>query len=62
MKTAFMQSHGLGIDEANKFYDEIGNKYPVGRVGQVADTSAAIAFLADDKTASFLTGVLLPVN
>lgn len=36
--------------------------YPIGRIGEVSDTSAAIAFLASDQTASFLTGILLPVD
>lgn len=31
-------------------------------VGEVADTSAAIAYLADEKLASFLTGLLLTVD
>ncbi|XP_055299703.1 uncharacterized oxidoreductase TM_0325-like [Sitodiplosis mosellana] len=62
IRTAFLQSYGLATDEANKFYGEVENMYPVGRVGEVADTSAAIAFLADDKSASFLTGILLPVD
>lgn len=36
--------------------------YPIGRIGEVSDTSTAIAFLASDQTASFLTGILLPVD
>lgn len=35
---------------------------PIGRMGEVSDTTAAITFLASDQTASFLTGVLLPVD
>lgn len=34
----------------------------MGRVGEVTDTNAAIAFLADDSTGGFLTGILLPVD
>lgn len=62
IRTAFLQTYGLDTDTANQFYDELTNKYPVGRVGECADTSAAIAFLADDSQASFLTGILLPVS
>lgn len=36
--------------------------YPLGRVATVSDTSAAIAYLADNKLASFLTGILLPFD
>lgn len=35
---------------------------PIARMGEVSDTSAAIAFLASDQTASFLTGILLPID
>lgn len=37
------------------------NQYPLRRIGEVSDTSAAIAFLASDL-ASFQTGNLLPVD
>lgn len=46
-----------GAENANKFMDEYGKRYPVGRAGEVADTSAAIAYLADNNVASFLTGI-----
>lgn len=51
----------MGIDEASleAMYESFKDLYPVGRVGDVSDTSAAIAFLADDKSASFLTGVFI---
>lgn len=42
--------------------DSIQYKYPIGRAGEVSDTSAAIAFLADNNKASFLTGLLMPVD
>lgn len=35
--------------------------HPIGRIGEVGDTSAAIVFLAGDS-ASFITGALLPVD
>lgn len=42
-------------------YDKCKTDYPVGRVGETSDTSAAIAFLASDL-ASFITGVVLRVD
>lgn len=51
-----------GAENANRFMEEYGKRYPVGRAGEVADTSAAIAYLADNNVASFLTGLLLPVD
>lgn len=41
--------------------EEYGKRYPIGRAGEVEDTSEAIAYLASDA-ASFLTGILLPVD
>lgn len=48
--------------EVEGLYTKVKNTYPLGRTGEVSDTSAAIAFLADNKLTSFLTGVLLPVD
>lgn len=36
--------------------------HPLGRNGQVRDTTAAILFLADDSCSSWITGVVLPVD
>lgn len=43
-------------------FTKFKNTYPLGRTGEVSDTSSAIAFLADNNLTSFLTGVLLPVD
>lgn len=51
----------MSKEDAQKFYAEYGSHFPLGRVGEVADTSAAIAFLASDA-ASFITGISLPVD
>ena len=48
-------------ENAKKFMEEYGKRYPIGRAGEVEDTSEAIAYLASDA-ASFLTGLLLPVD
>lgn len=37
------------------------NTYPLQRIGEPADISRMIAFLASDE-ASFVTGALLPVD
>lgn len=37
-------------------------KYLLGRLGDVSDTSAAITFFANDETASFITGSLLTID
>lgn len=49
--------NGLVItaDQSDEFFDNFKNIYPLGRVGEVSDTSAAIEYLIGD-TASFITG------
>lgn len=61
IKTPLYQK--LGIDSAaeQELYDSYKTRYPMGRVGEVSDTSAAIAYLASDS-ASFITGHLLAVD
>lgn len=59
--TPIFESVGLGKEEAAKFIEHCNATYPVGRVGNVSDTSNAIAFLAHD-TASFITGHILIVD
>lgn len=41
---------------------DIVKRHIIGRVGEVSDTSSAIAYLADNKLSSFLTGNLLAVD
>lgn len=48
----------IGID-ADKYCEEDKKNYLVGRVGEVSDTSNAIAYLASE---TFIDGVLLPVD
>lgn len=62
IRTPIFQTIGLPTEVSEKMFEEYKTQYPVGRIGEVADTSAAIAFLADNKQASFLTGILLSVD
>lgn len=57
----FETGFGLTPDQAKTFFDKFSTIYPVGRVGEVTDTTAAIEFLTSD-TASFITGALFPVD
>lgn len=59
--TRISETMGVPADKVKDYYDELKPKHPIGRVGIVADTSSAIAFLAGDS-ASFLTGEILPVD
>lgn len=57
-KTPILDTMGVDVPE---FIEETRKLYPIGRVGEVADTSEALLFLASEK-ASFVTGVLFPVD
>lgn len=61
IRTPIFETSGYVADDTNEFFDSFKNIYPVGRVGEVSDTSYAIQFLVDDA-ASFFTGMLLSVD
>ncbi len=44
-----------------EYLAEIERRHPLGRLGEPAEVAAAICFLASDE-ASFITGVVLPVD
>lgn len=62
IRTPVFERTGVPIEAINKLFADLKSKYPVGRTGEVSDTSAAIAFMADNNAAGFLTGILLPVD
>ncbi|XP_031631996.1 uncharacterized protein LOC116346199 isoform X1 [Contarinia nasturtii] len=57
----FEKSWGWKSEQVDQFYNDEGKLYPVGRVGDVTDTSAAIEYLVGDS-AAFLTGTILTVD
>ncbi|XP_055325874.1 uncharacterized oxidoreductase TM_0325-like isoform X2 [Sitodiplosis mosellana] len=52
---------GMSSQQIDEFYAKHSALYPLRRVGEVSDTSAAIEYLVSDH-ASFITGALLPVD
>ena len=46
----------------NELVEQIKLKHPLQRVGYTDDCVNAIAFLADDEKASFVTGIILRVD
>lgn len=61
IRTPLYQTLGISAAEEAALFETYKSRYPVGRVGEVCDTSHAIAYLASDS-ASFITGVLHPVD
>lgn len=59
---AGVRTFQLNPEQHEQMIKSFETMYPIGRIGETSDTNAAIAFLADDTTASFLTGILLPVD
>lgn len=57
----FETGEGISAQQAEEFFESLTKLYPVGRVGNGADTSAAIEFLISDS-ASFITGQTLPID
>lgn len=62
IRTSFLEVLGATHEQSDQMYEAMKGQYPLGRVGEVADTSAAIAYLADNNLASFLTGIILTVD
>ncbi|HET6158703.1 MAG TPA: glucose 1-dehydrogenase [Dongiaceae bacterium] len=52
---------GRGGEEREPLLYRLGEAIPLGHVGQPDDVAAAVAFLASDA-ASYITGILLPVD
>jgi NAD(P)-dependent dehydrogenase (short-subunit alcohol dehydrogenase family) len=52
---------GRGEEKPEDVLRQLGQSIPLGRVGKPVDVAAAVAFLASDA-ASYMTGVLLPVD
>lgn len=61
IRTPLYRALGMSSDEEQEIFDTYKSRYPVGRIGEVSDTSAAIEYLTGDS-ASFITGSLFPVD
>ncbi|KAG4065567.1 hypothetical protein HA402_001231 [Bradysia odoriphaga] len=61
IRTPLFEKTGISSAEADREMEAGKNTHPMGRIGEPIETSEAIAYLASDS-ASFITGVLLPVD
>lgn len=59
--TIFETGFGMTSEQTKEFYSHHKALYPLGRVGETTDTSAAIEYLISDA-ATFMTGLLLPID
>lgn len=55
IRTPLYRSLGIDSKEEQEMFDTYKARYPMGRVGEVSDTNAAIEYLTGDS-ASFITG------
>jgi len=61
IRTPIFEKTGLNASQVEEMIVEGKALHPIGRIGEVSDTSDAIAYVACDS-ASFITGILLPVD
>lgn len=61
IRTDFHETNGVKANELETFLEERKKDHALGRIGEVDEVAYAIAFLASEQ-ASFMTGVLLPVD
>lgn len=60
--TNFHQNIGMSKESYDEYLASCKTSHPIGRPGTSSEVAHAIAFLADNKAASFVTGTLLPVD
>ncbi|CAG2167276.1 unnamed protein product [Oppiella nova] len=58
VKTNFASNSGVTKSESDKWYENYGKLYPVGRVGEGDDIANAVLYLASNES-SFITGSVL---
>lgn len=61
IRTPIFETVGITAETFAAIEEESKHTYLVGRIGEVSDTSSAIAYLASDSS-SFLTGITLTVD
>lgn len=60
--TEFQRNMGMPDEATAKILEDCKTSHAMGRPGQPSEVAAAIAFLADEACASFITGTLLAVD
>lgn len=58
IRTPLYKTLGIDAKAEEELFDSYKSRYPIGRIGEVTDTSAAIEYLVSDR-ASFITGLTL---
>lgn len=62
IETDFQRNGGLDAATYAAFVEASKTTHALGRIGQADEVASAIAFLASNERASFVTGTLLPVD
>lgn len=58
----FHVTNGIPADQYEQARENFAKLHPIGRVGTCDNVSQAAMFLINEKTASFITGVCMPVD
>lgn len=61
IRTTLVQTMGLNENELKLWLDKAKERYPIGRIGEVSDTTNGILFLASNKS-NFMNGVSLVID
>lgn len=61
IRTPIFEKTGLNAAEVERFLEDGKFQHPIGRIGETIDVAEAISYVASD-CASFVTGILLPVD
>lgn len=62
IETSFHCTNGMTFEDYSNFLERCKLTHPLGRAGQPHEVATAITFLANDLSASFITGTLLPID
>lgn len=60
--TDFYDAANISRENQDVFFDNIISQLPINRAGMPDDVAQAILFLINDRLASYITGVCLPVD
>ena len=62
IETPILEAAGMSAAEAQALFDEASLENPMQRVGQVADVTPLVLFLADKQKSGYITGQCIVID